>query len=207
MRRAFTFLLLALQVAAGASAQTATSERPPQSDRDEDDGGGRRPLRGAARITLDGGEVALFFGTPPFDGREGRAVAALLPGAPLLFYETMVLKLHSAVALRAGTVTLRPGNVAEGYPGTWGLWVVRTAGGYQLALTEAADVWGTQFDRAEVVAEVPLLHSEAAEPAARFTGELEQRSGGLILRLRFGPHSWEAAFELAAGAGASGADG
>jgi len=52
-------------------------------------------------------------------------------------------------------------NVAKGYAGVYGIWLKKTAKGWNFVFNQKPDVWGTMYDPAANVGEVPVETLEA----------------------------------------------
>lgn len=109
-----------------------------------------------------------------------------------------IMKLRTARALSFGATVLKPGNAAPGFPGLYGLWLRRAGPGWRLAVTNQPDVWGTQFDQATVVAEIPLLYERAASGEAGLEPRMELLGDGVRLTIAWGRHTWTADFRVGA---------
>ena len=108
-----------------------------------------------------------------------------------------LIKLRTAISLAFGDVIIATDNVAPDYPGVYGVWLRKSGDGWELALTNEPDVWGTQFDREAEVAVIPLSSAETDDPTERFLVELTAsgETGGR-LDLHWGPHHWFVPFSV-----------
>ena len=125
------------------------------------------------------------------------ALAALAEGEIVRLTEAAVLRLRSEAALRFGDVTVPTGNLSPGFPGSYGLWLKRGAGGWRLVFNHEADSWGTQHDPAFDAAEIDVAHSEdglATRPLGAALLPVTARSGRLVIH--WGPHDWAADFTV-----------
>jgi len=107
-----------------------------------------------------------------------------------------IMKLKTAAPLSFGSVQLKPGNAAPGFPGLYGLWLRRSGAGWRLAVTNQPDVWGTQFDQASVVAEIPLRHERITAGDAGFEPRMELLDEGARLTIAWGRHIWTSDFRV-----------
>ncbi|MGE0393301.1 MAG: hypothetical protein AB7I25_04710 [Vicinamibacterales bacterium] len=107
-----------------------------------------------------------------------------------------IMKLRTAKAISFGATVLKPGNASAGFPGLYGFWLRRTGPGWRLAVTNQPDVWGTQFDQAAVVAEIPLHHERAASGDAGLEPRMELLGDGARLTIAWGRHTWTADFKV-----------
>ena len=125
------------------------------------------------------------------------ALAALAEGEIVRLTEAAVLRLRSEAALRFGDVTVPTGNLSPGFPGSYGLWLKRGAGGWRLVFNHEADSWGTQHDPAFDAAEIDVAHSEdglATRPLGAALLPVTARSGRLVIH--WGAHDWAADFTV-----------
>ena len=119
------------------------------------------------------------------------------------FLEFGAIKLTTDFPMEIGGLEIPVGNITDGYPGVYGVWLKRTEDGWSLVVTNEPDVWGTQFDASSVHGEVPLERSAADEPADQLTAKLDESSEGSgsgNLVLSWGEHQWTTTFKVDAGA-------
>lgn len=125
------------------------------------------------------------------------ALAALAEGEVVRLTEAAVMRLRSEAALRFGDVVVPTGNLSPGFPGSYGLWLKRSAGGWRLVFNHEADSWGTQHDPAFDAAEIDVAHSEdglATRPLGAALLPVTARSGRLVIH--WGAHDWAADFTV-----------
>lgn len=125
------------------------------------------------------------------------ALAALAEGEVVRLTEAAVLRLRSEAALQFGDVTVPTGNLSPGFPGSYGLWLKRGAGGWRLVFNHEADSWGTQHDPAFDAAEIDVAHSEdglATRPLGAALLPVTARAGRLVIH--WGAHDWAADFTV-----------
>ena len=134
------------------------------------------------RINRGDHRISLTFARPKADGESHAQLASLKPGQVVVMREDRVHKLMTDMNLRFGDLDVKTGNVAVRYPGVYGLWLKKTANGWDLVFNNKPDVWGTQYDPEADAGSVPLTVSKADSPSehlvAKFTenddkGELE----------------------------------
>ncbi|MGE0444338.1 MAG: hypothetical protein AB7P99_03860 [Vicinamibacterales bacterium] len=147
-------------------------------------------LEGQDGVTLEFSKVAV--------GDAAYASVDTLTTGVVRFTGHGIMKLRTARALSFGATVLKPGNAAAGFPGLYGLWLRRAGPGWRLAVTSQPDVWGTQFDQATVVAEIPLRHERAASGDAGLEPRLELLGDGARLTIGWGRHTWTADFRVSA---------
>ncbi|MEQ1898575.1 MAG: hypothetical protein ABL971_14445 [Vicinamibacterales bacterium] len=141
-------------------------------------------------------DVTLEFSKVPAADPAFASIAKTAQNAVIRFTEHGIMKLRTSKTLRFGTVALKPGNAAPGFPGLYGLWLRRSPAGWRLAVTGQTDVWGTQFDAEALVAEIPLRHEETAAADAGLEPRLEVLGDGGRLTIAWGAHVWFADFAL-----------
>ena len=141
-------------------------------------------------------DITLEFSKVPASDPSFASIAKTAQNAVVRFTEHGIMKLRTAKTLRFGTVALKPGNAAPGFPGLYGLWLRRSPAGWRLAVTSQPDVWGTQFDPEALVAEIPLRHEETGAADAGLEPRLELLGDGGRLTIAWGPHAWFADFSL-----------
>ncbi|MDX1382614.1 MAG: DUF2911 domain-containing protein [Thermoanaerobaculia bacterium] len=151
--------------------------------------------RSLATLELEGGEVMAHWGKLETSHADYAALESLGPGEVSVSTGAAALKLRNEVDLIFGGVAVPAGNHAEGFAGTYSLWLKRTADGWSLVVNDEADVWGTQRDPAQDVAEVPVRYESTAESASEQALALEASDGGGVLVLSWGPHRWSAPFK------------
>lgn len=162
-----------------------------------------RVRRTRPTATIERGErtIVVAYNELPIDGPDFGAVETTKVGEVLRFTMSNPLKLRTEEALKFGKTEIAVGNVADGYPGVYSLWLKRTESGWNLVFNEFADVWGTQHDPQADVAEVPLTYESASEPKEALLVELNERSDGGKLEVSWGTHRWSVRFDVVSPAG------
>src|SRR4029078_9475727 len=61
--------------------------------------------------------------------------------------------------LRFGTLTLKAGNLAPDYPGSYSLWLRRSGDKWWLVFNNQPDLWGSQHDASSDVGAIELAYS------------------------------------------------
>lgn len=112
-----------------------------------------------------------------------RAHAARPSSEVVTFATAAAIKLKVQVPLRAGDLDLSA-NVP------YALWLERTGRAWALAVTADADVWGTQFDPAAVLARVPLVHAEATDGDGPLGVTVTDPNDSVRVEFGWGRHSW-----------------
>jgi hypothetical protein len=104
--------------------------------------------------------LAISYGQPHARGR--RIDGGLIPRDTVWrFGANAVTTLHSDVNFMLDTLPLRRGDYA--------LFVLRTAGGWQLIVNRGTGAWGTEYDRADDVGRIMLASRTRAEPEESLT--------------------------------------
>lgn len=149
-------------------------------------------LPGDARIAV------LFWQEQSVDLADFAAVEALDDGEVLRLTQAAVIRLRSEAPLQFGDVTIPTGNLAPGFPGSYGLWLKRSGDGWLLLFNHEADSWGTQHDPALDVAEIDVAYSRnglATRPLGAALIPATAREGRLVIH--WGAHEWTADFTVA----------
>jgi hypothetical protein len=132
------------------------------------------------------------------DGPDFARLTATRPGDVVLLTEAAVPRVRLERAVRFGNTEIGIGNQVPGFPGSYGLWLKRTASGWRIVFNHEPDAWGSQhdpkFDAAEVDAEHSSGHA-AARPFAVALAPSGADRGRLIVI--WGPHEWAADFVVA----------
>lgn len=156
------------------------------------------------RLERDDKLVRLRFARPLTDSDDYRRLETLAAGDVATFVEYPVIKLTTELPLKIRDLDVPVGNIAEDYPGVYGVWVQRTGDGWQLVLNAQADVWGTQFDAEVESLAVALDYERVEDSTERLQAALEEQEGSARLILSWGEHRWTAPVEVV-GAVAGGA--
>ena len=151
----------------------------------------------SAELKLGEKSISMVTGIQKADSPDYEAISKLKDGDVLLLTMSQTIKLKTDVPLSFGAVTLKTENVAKGYAGVYGIWLRKTADGWNLIFNERPDVWGTMYDPAADVAEVSVAHKSLSEPTDALKFELPQDGQGGTLRIAWGEHEWTAPFTLA----------
>ena len=192
-----------------AQQQPQPSQQPeprvgPTVDENDDSDNASRRMRvsSIAKLDLPAGKVLVTYPLLPSDGPDASALASLADGEVLPFTRSMAVKLKTEVELRFdGGAVARPGNVSDGYPGVYSLWLKRAGEGWRLVLNREPDIWGTMRDAAADVGETALVHQQVPEAEVKKTLEatLVATNGGGELAIVWGEDRFTAHFEAGAG--------
>lgn len=156
----------------------------------------RRRLRAGneTKLTLAGEEVMVTYGNLPIDGPDYAQLATLKPGDIVAFTLSKATKLKTPLNLQFGDVIIKTENVAENYPGVYGLWIKKVDDGWRLVFNGRPDVWGTQHNPEADVAEIPLTYSENTEENEKLKIELVEEDSVGALAFTWGAHRWTTSF-------------
>ncbi|MEM1247335.1 MAG: DUF2911 domain-containing protein [Acidobacteriota bacterium] len=149
-----------------------------------------------ARLEREGKLVRLRFARPFATSDDYQRVGSLKPGEVATFLEYSVIKLTTELPLVLSGVDVPTENVAKDYPGVYGVWIQKTADGWQLALNDQGDVWGTQFDAETEYLTAALDYELSEESAERLQATFEEGDSGNRLVLHWGEHRWSAPVEV-----------
>jgi len=131
-------------------------------------------------------------GSPDYE-----TIGKLKDGEVLLLTRSQVFKLKTDLPLTFGNVTLKTENVAAGYAGVYGIWMKKTSDGWHFIFNQKPDMWGTMYDPAADVAEIPVTYSKLDEPTKALKFEIPEKDNAGELKISWGEHQWVAPFTLA----------
>jgi hypothetical protein len=160
----------------------------------------RRGRRGLAasqvQLALGGKNVRVLFGELKVASPDREWFEKTAEGAVFEYPSSRVMKLFTDLDLAFGETKIATANIAPDYPGVYGLWLKKTAGGgWHLVFNEEGDVWGTMYDPTKDVAEVPLevakLETPQEELAVTLSAEGDKAG---VLRIAWGDTAWSAKF-------------
>jgi Protein of unknown function (DUF2911) len=127
--------------------------------------------------TVDGATITITYGRPFLKGREiGKAVAP--------YGEVWRTGADAATTL----VTTKPlmfGSLMVP-AGTYTLYTLPAASGWQLIINKQTGQWGTEYSQANDLGRVPLTEGKADKPAENFTISIDDTPSGGTLRLEWG---------------------
>lgn len=150
----------------------------------------------AAEMKIDGKEISMLTGRQPVDNEDYKAIDALKPGDVLLLTQSQTIKLKTDANLRFGDAVLKTENFAKNYPGVYGIWIMKSADGWDFVFNEKPDVWGTMYDPSANVAEVPVQYKQLDEPTDAMKFELKKEDNGGVMKITWGTHEWSAPFAV-----------
>lgn len=152
-----------------------------------------------ALVTPGGGRLQVLFqqelGT---DGVDFAALESIADGELVQLTQGAVIRLRSEAPLRFGDTLVPIGNLAPGFPGSYGLWLRAAGSGWTLVFNNEPDSWGTQHDPAFDAAEVDVAHT--------YGGPYQERplsvslapvdAAAARLEIHWGRHTWAADFSI-----------
>jgi hypothetical protein len=172
MRRVVIGVAMALAGAVGVlSAQKITPVHP--------GGGGSPHVR--AEWTIDGANISIEYGRPALKGR------TLHQGGFVPYGEVWRTGADEATTLKTdkmlmfGTVHLTPGSYT--------LWTLPTAQGWQLIVNKQTGQWGTAYAAAQDLGRVPMTVGKTAAPVESLTISVDDTAAGGVLRIEWGTTS------------------
>lgn len=152
--------------------------------------------RNLADLKVDDQEILLHCGKLDAAGPDFESLDQLTPGQVQVLTEAASTKLRTEVDLEFSGTTVPAGNVAEGHPGLYSLWLKRVEGGWHLVFNSESDVWGTQRDPSRDVEEIALEYETTSEASEQMKPALIEAAGGGVLELRWGRHRFSAQFSV-----------
>ncbi len=130
-------------------------------------------------------------------GHDYKEIANVKDGEVLALTRSQAIKLKTDLALTFGDLTLKTENVAKGYAGVYSVWLKKSAAGWNFIFNEKPDVWGTMYDPAANVGEIPVEYAKLDTPVEALKFELTQEDQGGVMKISWGEHQWSAQFTLA----------
>jgi hypothetical protein len=158
--------------------------------------------RNIATATLpDGASLAVIYPRDlNVEDRDFSHLVSVAAGAVVRVTANAVIRLDIDAPLQFGDVTLETGNqgALRGAPGSYGVWLKRTAAGWRLVFNEEPDAWGSQHDPMFDVGEVDLEYSYEDDSSRSMSASVVMTTadqGQFVLV--WGPHEWTADFAVA----------
>ncbi len=174
-------------------------------DFDQDNSAFARGITLAARqetaLTLpDDSRISVLYGREigaEHDDDDFTAIADMADGDVIRLTEAAVIRLRTEVPLRFGDVSVPTDNLAQGFPGSYGLWLKRVGSEWRLAFNHEADSWGTQHHPEFDAAEVDVTYSQSPSSARPLGAALIPTGEGTgQLVFHWGPHEWTTEFTI-----------
>lgn len=176
--------------------EAGAAEAGEEAQEEEEENNRRRRAPLETKIDLgDEKAIRVTWIAWPVDGPDYPNLGDLAAGEVMMITASAPPKLWTHADLTFGDLVIKEGNVAENYPGVYGLWLRKTDDGWNLVFNNKPDVWGTMYDPAVDAGEVPLEYSKTELAVDSFTAELKEtgeNSG--TLELTWGDHRWATPF-------------
>ena len=152
-----------------------------------------------ALVTPGGARLQVLFqqelGT---DGVDFAALESIADGELVQLTQGAVIRLRSEAPLRFGDTLVPIGNLAPGFPGSYGLWLRAAGSGWTLVFNNEPDSWGTQHDPAFDAAEVDVAHTYGGphqeRPLSVSLAPVDDAAARL--EIHWGRHTWAADFTI-----------
>ena len=152
-----------------------------------------------ALVTPGGARLQVLFqqelGT---DGVDFAALESIADGDLVQLTQGAVIRLRSEAPLRFGDTLVPIGNLASGFPGSYGLWLRAAGSGWTLVFNNEPDSWGTQHDPAFDAAEVDVAHTYGGpyqeRPLSVSLAPVDDAAARL--EIHWGRHTWAADFSI-----------
>lgn len=152
-----------------------------------------------ALVTPGGARLQVLFqqelGT---DGVDFAALESIADGELVQLTQGAVIRLRSEAPLRFGDTLVPIGNLAPGFPGSYGLWLRAAGSGWTLVFNNEPDSWGTQHDPAFDAAEVDIAHTYGGphqeRPLSVSLAPVDDAAARL--EIHWGRHTWAADFTI-----------
>ncbi len=147
--------------------------------------------RGSATVTLRGKTVSVDYGRPSLKGRSTDDLLGQLPAGG--FWR---LGNNTSTTFKTD-VNLKFGDV-EVPAGEYSIWMQKVEdGGWKLVFNKQHGQWGTQHDKAQDFASVPMEGSKGADSVDLVTITLSKMGGGATLKVQWGTLVQSASFKAA----------
>ena len=165
-----------LFAAVAVSAQKTTNVHP---------GKGGSP-HARTEWVIDGANLSIEYGRPYLKGRPDSEV--MPPGGVWRTGADEATTLKTDKALRFGSLTVPAG--------TYTLWTVPGASGWQLVINKETGQWGTAYQQKEDLGRVPMTVEKAAKPVEQLTISIDDTPTGAALRIEWGSARATASFTV-----------
>ncbi len=150
-----------------------------------------------AKLSLgDGKQMRILYGGLRIDSVDHQSLLDTAVGEVFSYGGSRTMKLLTDVDLVFGETRVPAHNYAPDYPGSYGMWLKRTADGWHLVFNGQADLWGSQYEPGSDVAEIPLEVAELETLQEELLLELTEEEGAGTLRILWGNRAWSAAFQV-----------
>ena len=152
-----------------AAAQAAPAQRPVSSPRE------------TVRATVGGVRVMVDYGRP---SKRGRTIFAAAESRPLVPYGKVW-----RTGANAATGLVTSGDLLVGATrlpkGSYTLYTIPSATGWQLVVNGQTGQWGTDYDQSKDVARIPMQVTSLGAPVEQFTIAVEPQGGAQSLVMRW----------------------
>ena len=152
-----------------------------------------------ALVTPDGARLQVLFQQElGADGVDFAALESIADGELVQLTQGAVIRLRSEAPLRFGDTLVPIGNLAPGFPGSYGLWLRAAGSGWTLVFNNEPDSWGTQHDPAFDAVEVDVAHAYGGPHQERpLSVSLAPVDAAAVrLEIHWGRHTWTADFTI-----------
>ena len=149
-----------------------------------------------ASMSFEGRKVSVSYGTLELESPDHRAFVDTTAGEVYNYPGSRCFKLQTDANLVFGTATVAAHNFGPDYPGTYSLWLKKSADGMQLVFNQEADVWGSMHNPDADVSEIVLSAEKLTEPLDALKIEVLPADDGGLLRIAWGTDSWSAPFSV-----------
>jgi hypothetical protein len=133
---------------------------------------------------IDGANLSIEYGRPYLKGRQDSEV--MPAGSVWRTGADEATTLKTDKALRFGTLTVPAG--------TYTLWTIPGAAGWQLVISKQTGQWGTAYQEKEDLGRVPMTVAKAPKPVEQLTISIDDTAQGATLRIEWGTTRATAAF-------------
>jgi Protein of unknown function (DUF2911) len=166
MRPSFTALILAAALSTAVGAQKTTEVHPGR--------GGSPHVR--TEWIVDGATISIEYGRPFL---KGRPEATLMPpGQPWRTGADEATTLRTDRALRFGTLAVPAG--------TYTLYTVPGASGWQLIVSRRTGQWGIPYPEGQDLGRAPMTAEKTTVPVEQLTIAIDDTATGGSLRIEWG---------------------
>lgn len=137
--------------------------------------------------TIDGANISVAYGRPFLKGRTvGKDVAPY--GKPWRTGADEATTLTTDRALKFGTTSIPAG--------TYTIFTMPGESQWHLIVNKQTGQWGTQYDKSQDLAHIPMTVGKAASPAEQLTISIDDTAAGGTLRIEWGTTSASVPFTV-----------
>jgi hypothetical protein len=135
---------------------------------------------------IDGANISIEYGRPFLKGRAENAV--MPPGQPWRTGADEATTLKVDRALQFGSLSVPAG--------TYTLYTVPAAAGWQLIVSKATGQWGIPYPQGQDLGRVPMTVSKTTAPVEQLTIHIDDTPAGATLRIEWGTTSARVPFTV-----------